>query len=177
MKLNAGLDTGDILLQQEIPIDPGDTSETLAPKLAVVGAVLTVETLRGLQRGSVHPREQDDAQATLAPILKKEDGLINFSRSAIEILNRMRGFQPWPGAYTNFREKNLHVWRASALDQALPVSELRVEGDRLLVGCGDATAIELLELQLEGKKRSSAADFIRGYRPRPGEKLGEKLGV
>jgi methionyl-tRNA formyltransferase len=177
MKLNAGLDTGDILLQQEIPIDPGDTSETLAPKLAAVGAVLTVETLRGLQSGSVHHRKQDDAQATLAPILKREDGLINFSRSAIEIVNRMRGFQPWPGAYTKFREKNLHVWRASALDQALPVSELMVNGDRLLVGCGESTAIELLEVQLEGKKRTSAADFIRGYRPKFGEQFGKKPGA
>ncbi len=173
MKLNAGLDTGDILLQQEIPIDLSDTSETLEPKLAAVGAELTVETLRGLQSGSIHPREQDNAQATLAPILRKEDGLIDFSRSATEILNRMRGFQPWPGAYTRFREKNLHVWKASALDRALPSSELRVEGrNRLLAGCGEGSAIELLELQLEGKKRSSAADFIRGYRPRPSEKIG-----
>jgi methionyl-tRNA formyltransferase len=172
MKLNAGLDTGDILLQQKIPIDPNDTAETLAPKLAVVGADLTVETLRGLQAVSIHPRQQDHAQATLAPILKKEDGLIDFSRPAGEILNRMRGFQPWPGAYTKFRGKNLHVWKASALDRALPSSELMVEGVRLLVGCGERTAIELLEVQLEGKKRTSAADLIHGYRPRAGEKLG-----
>ena len=173
MKLNAGLDTGDILLQQEILIDPNDTAETLAPKLAAVGADLTVETLRGLQAGSVHPRQQDHAEATLAPILKKEDGLIDFSRPAAEILNRMRGFQPWPGAYTKFRGKNVHVWKASALDRALPSSELMVEGGRLLVGCGERTAIELLEAQLEGKKRTSAADLIHGYRPRAGERLGE----
>ncbi len=172
MKIDAGLDTGDILLQQEIPIAPNDTAETLAPKLASVGAELMVETMRGLQSGSIHPRQQDHAQATLAPILKKEDGLIDFSRPAAESLNRMRGFQPWPGANTKFRGKNLQLWRASALDRALPSSELKMEDDRLLVGCGQGTAIELLELQLEGKKRSSAADFIRGYRPAPGEKLG-----
>ncbi len=172
MKLNSGLDTGDILLQKEIPIDPDDTAETLAPKLAAVGADLTVETLRGLQAGSIHPRQQDHSQATLAPILKKEDGLVDLFRSATEILNRMRGFQPWPGAYSKFRGKNLHVWKAAALDRALPQSALKVEGDRLFVGCGDATAIELLEVQLEGKKRSSAADFVHGYRPRPSEKLG-----
>ncbi|MGC2479688.1 MAG: methionyl-tRNA formyltransferase [Candidatus Sulfotelmatobacter sp.] len=172
MKIDAGLDTGDILLQQEIPIAPNDTAETLAPKLASTGAELMVETLRGLQSGSIHPRQQDHAQATLAPILKKEDGLIDFSRPAAESLNRMRGFQPWPGANTKFRGKNLQLWRASALDRALPSSELKMEDDRLLVGCGQGTAIELLELQLEGKKRSSAADFIRGYRPAPGEKLG-----
>jgi len=172
MKIDAGLDTGDILQQQEIPIAPNDTTETLAPKLAAVGANLIVETLRGLQRDSIHPHQQDDTQATLAPILKKEDGLIDFSRSAAEILNRMRGFQPWPGAYSRFRGKNLQVWKASALDRALPSSELKVEDDRLFVGCGQGTAIELLELKLEGKKRASASDFIRGYRPLPGEKLG-----
>jgi methionyl-tRNA formyltransferase len=172
MKLDAGLDTGDILQQQEISIAPDDTAETLAPKLAAVGAKLTVETLRGLKAGSIHPRKQDQVQATLAPILKKSDGLIDFSRSAAEILNRMRGFQPWPGAYSKFRGKNLQVWKAAALDRPLPSSELKTEGDRLLVGCGAGTAIELLEMQLEGKKRTSAGDFLRGYRPLPGEKLG-----
>jgi len=172
MKIDAGLDTGDILLQQEVPIPANDTAETLAPKLAAIGAKLTVETLRELQTGNIHPRKQDETQATLAPILKKEDGLIDFSRPAAEILNRMRGFQPWPGAYSKFRGKNLQVWKAAALDRTVPESELKTEGDRLLVGCGRGTAIELFELQLEGKKRTSASDFLRGYRPLPGEKLG-----
>src|SRR5580692_5070412 len=172
MKIDAGLDTGDILLQQEIPIAADDTAETLAPKLAVVGAKLTVETLRRSQTGDIHPRKQDEAQTTLAPILKKEDGLIDFSRPAAEILNRLRGFQPWPGAYSKFRGKNLQVWKAAALDRTVPSSELKTDGDRLLVGCGQGTAIELVELQLEGKKRTSAQDFLRGYRPLPGEKLG-----
>jgi len=172
MKLDAGLDTGDILLQREISIAPSDTAETLAPKLANAGADLAVETLRGLQTGAILPRRQDHAQATLAPMLKKEDGRIDFSRGAIEILNRLRGFQPWPGAYSKFRGKNLQVWQAAVFSRALPPSDLQVEGNRLLVGCGQGTTIELLELQLEGKKRTSAADFIRGYRPTPGEKLG-----
>jgi methionyl-tRNA formyltransferase len=172
MKIDAGLDTGDILLQQKIPIAPDDTAETLAPKLATIGADLIVETLRGLQAGNVHPRPQNHAQATLAPILKKEDGLIDFSRKAGEILNRMRGFQPWPGAYTKFRGKNVQIWKAAAPDRNLPTSELAPEGDHLFVGCGESTAIELLEVQLEGKKRTSAADFIRGYRLQPGERLG-----
>jgi methionyl-tRNA formyltransferase len=172
MKIDAGLDTGDILLQQQTTIASDDTSETLAPKLASMGAELTVKTLRGLQAGTVHPRQQDPAQATLAPILKKEDGLIDFSRPAAEILDRMRGFQPWPGAYSRFRGKNLQVWKAAALDRLLQPSELKVDADRLVVGCGTDTAIELLELQLAGKKRTSASDFIRGYRPQPGEKLG-----
>jgi len=173
MKLDAGLDTGDILLQQEIPIASDDTAEVLAPKLAAVGADLTVETLRGLETGSVSPRQQVHAHATLAPILKREDGLIDFSRRATEILNRLRGFQPWPGAYSKFRGKNLQVWKAVIADRALPLSELKVEGERLLVGCGEGTAIELLKVQLEGKKRTPASDFLRGYRLRPGEKLGE----
>jgi len=172
MKLDTGLDTGDILLQKEFPIAANDTAETLAPKLAGVGADLTVETLRGLQAGSILPRPQNHARATLAPILKKEDGRIDFSRPAAEIVNRLRGFQPWPGAYTRFREKTLHLWQAAAVARELPVAELVVEGDRLFVGCGERTALELLEIQLEGRKRSSAADFIRGYRLQPREQLG-----
>jgi methionyl-tRNA formyltransferase len=172
MKIDAGLDTGDILLQEEVPIAFEDTAGTLAPRLAAVGADLTVTTLYGLQNGSIHPRQQDQSHATLAPILKKEDGLIDFSRPATEIRNRMRGFQPWPGAYTNYRGKKMQVWKAAVHDRALPPAELMVEGDHLLAGCGRGTAIELLELQVEGKKRTSAADFLRGYRPLPGEKLG-----
>ena len=172
MKIDAGLDTGDILLQRELPITTDDTAETLGPKLAKMGADLTVEALRGLQANTIQPRPQDHAQATFAPILKKEDGLIDFSRSASETLNRMRGFQPWPGAYTKFRGKNLQIWQAAALDSTLPPSELKIEGHRLFAGCSGSTAIELFELQLEGKKRTSAADFIRGYRPLPSEKLG-----
>jgi len=172
MKIDAGLDTGDILLQRELLIAPNDTAETLGPKLATMGADLTVETLHGLQAHNIQPRPQDHSQATLAPILKREDGLIDFSRSASEILNRMRGFQPWPGAYTKFRSKSLQIWQTGALNLTLLPSELKIEGDRLFAGCGGSTAIELLELQLEGKKRTSAADFIRGYRPLPGERLG-----
>lgn len=172
MKIDAGLDTGDILLQREIAIAPEDTAESLAPILAAAGADLTIATLRGLQAGTVLSRAQDHAHATLAPILKKEDGLIDFSRSATEILNRMRGFQPWPGAYSRFRNKNLQLLRASALDRSLPLAGLKVEGDHLLVGCGRATVMEVLELQMEGKKRTTAADFLRGYRPQIGEKMG-----
>jgi len=172
MKIDAGLDTGDILLQKEVPIASDDTADTLAPKLAGVGAGLMVETLRALQTGTLPARPQDNAKATLAPILKKEDGIIDFSRTAAEILNRMRGFQPWPGAYTRFRGKTLQVSNAAALDRVLPSSELQVQGDHLLVGCGHGTAIQVFELQLEGKKLTTAADFIRGYRPQSGERLG-----
>ena len=172
MRIDAGLDTGDILLQQDLPIVPDDTAETLAPRLASIGADLVVETLRRLRAGSVQPRPQDNSQASLAPILKKEDGLMDFSRSAADLFNRIRGFQPWPGAHTKFRGKTLQIMKARPVSDAVPPAELHAQPDRLLVGCGHNTSLELLELQLEGKRRSTAGDFIRGYRPHPDEKLG-----
>jgi methionyl-tRNA formyltransferase len=172
MRIDAGLDTGDILLQRELPIDADDTAETLAPRQAAMGADLLVETLRGLEAGSIQPRRQDDSRATIAPILKKEDGLIDFNRTAEEILNRLRGFQPWPGAYTKFRGKNLQIINAQPSTESVPPAELKVIVDRLVVGCAPKTSIEVLELQLEGKKRTSAQSFINGYHPRESEKLG-----
>jgi methionyl-tRNA formyltransferase len=172
MRIDAGLDTGDILLQQELAIAPDDTAETLAPRLATIGADLAVETLRGLETGTVHPRPQDNTKASLAPILRKEEGLVDFSRSAAAIINRIRGFQPWPGAHTTFRGKNLQILKAQPATDALPLREMHILSDRLLVGCGHKTSLELLEIQLAGKKRSSAGDFVHGYRPHPGEKLG-----
>ncbi len=172
MRIDSGLDTGDILLQKEIPIEPNDTALTLGPRLAAIGSDLMIETLRGLQAGTLRARPQDNAKATLAPILKKEDGRIDFHRTADDIYNRLRGFQPWPGAFTTFRGKNLNVWRGEAMQRLIPEGQILVEGDRLIVGCANATSVELLEVQPEGKKRMSAHDFIHGYRPRDGEKLG-----
>jgi methionyl-tRNA formyltransferase len=172
MRIDAGLDTGDILLQKEIAIAAQDTALTLAPRMAAIGAELMVETLRGLQAGTVRSRPQDHAGATLAPILKKEDGQVDFQLAAREILNRLRGFQPWPGAYTSFRGKNLHIWAAKALERALPTAEIVVESGHLIVGCSAGSALELLEVQLEGKKRMPAADFVHGHQPRTGETLG-----
>jgi methionyl-tRNA formyltransferase len=172
MRIDAGLDTGDILLQQEMPIAPNDTAETLVPRLAAVGADLMVETLRGLQTGTVHPHPQDHTQSSLAPILDKEDGRIDFSLTAAEICNRLRGFQPWPGAFTRFRDKNLHVWRAAVAERPLPPGEILVEDDSLLVGCKPGSALQLLEVQLEGKKRMRAPDFVHGYHLKSGEKFG-----
>jgi methionyl-tRNA formyltransferase len=104
--------------------------------------------------------------------LKKEDGLIDFSRSAAEVFNRIRGFQPWPGAYTKFRGKNLQILKAHPSTEALPPAELKISSDCIQVGCGRNTSLELQEIQLEGRKRTSARDFIHGYRPNPGEQLG-----
>jgi methionyl-tRNA formyltransferase len=173
MRIDSGLDTGDILLQQELSISWEDTAETLAPPLATIGAELVVETLRKLPAGEIHSRKQDDAHSSLAPILKKEDGLVDFSRTASEIFNRIRGFQPWPGVYTRFRGKNLQIVRAQPVSEPVPAAELSVTAGRLLAGCAKNTALELLEVQLEGKKRTAAHDFMQGYRPHPNEKLGE----
>jgi methionyl-tRNA formyltransferase len=175
MRIDAGLDTGDILLQQELTLAPDDTSETLAPKLAAAGADLMIESLRRLQAGTIHPRKQDPAQATLAPILKKEDGQLDFSRPSQEIYNRLRAFQPWPGTHSKFRGKSLQILKARPAphpQSEIKESEIKVVADRLLVGCGQNTSLEILDLQLEGKKRTTAKDFIHGYNPKPAEKLG-----
>jgi methionyl-tRNA formyltransferase len=175
MRIDAGLDTGDILLQREMPIAADDTAETLAPRLAAVGAELMVETLRGLESGEVKASPQDHALATLAPILTKEDGRMNFSRAASELFNRMRGFKPWPGAFTTFRMKNMQVHRAETAQFAsdLLPGTLAVDAHRLFVGCGQETPLNLIEVQLDGKRRMSAQEFINGYQPKPGERLGE----
>ncbi|ABF43228.1 methionyl-tRNA formyltransferase [Candidatus Koribacter versatilis Ellin345] len=172
MKIDAGLDTGDMLLQAEMPIAPEDTSESLAPRLAELGAELLVETLARLEGGVIAAVPQNHAEHTLAPILKKEDGQIDFHRSAQEILNRLRGFTPWPGAFTQFRGKGFFIHQARAVAATLEPGELRIEGENLLVGAGHNTALELLEIQLEGKKRMPARDFINGYRPNSADKLG-----
>jgi methionyl-tRNA formyltransferase len=173
MRIDAGLDTGDILEKKELAIAPEDTAETLAPRLASMGADLIVETLHGLQSQTIQPQPQDHARATLAPILKKDDGRIDFHRSAADICNRLRGFQPWPGAFTSFRTRGLNISSAKPLEKAAAPGELFIQNDRVIAGCGDKTALELLEVQPEGKKRISAKDFIHGYRPNSGEKLGE----
>ena len=165
MLIDAGLDTGAILLQEEVDIAPGDTAETLSPRLAEIGAELAIETLRDLRAGAIHPRPQNNEQATLAPILKKEDGRIDFHREAQKVLDRLRGFQPWPGAFTTFRGKNLNIWSAKVANEQLREGEIHLVGDRLICGCGINTSLELLEVQLEGKKRMSARDFIHGYHP------------
>jgi methionyl-tRNA formyltransferase len=173
MRIDAGLDTGDILRQRELAIAPEDTALTLSPKLASLGADLMLETLLGLQEDRIVPQTQDHARATLAPILRKEDGQIEFHRPAEEILNRLRGFQPWPGAYTTFRGKQLVVSSAKVAENrmAQPPGSLFADNNHLFAACSESI-LELLEVQPEGKKRMPARDFLNGYRPRSGEKLG-----
>ena len=173
MLLNEGLDTGDILLQKEMAIRPEDTAVTYAPRLAETGADLIVETLHGLEDKSITAVPQDHTQATLAPILKKENGLVDFTRMATEIHNLLRGFQPWPGAYTQFRGKSLKLINALPEDAAsnLELGELRVGDEKLFVGCGHRSVLQLLQVQPEGKKIMAAREFINGYHPVPGEQL------
>ena len=174
MRIDAGLDTGDILLQAEEAIQPEDTALTLGPRLAHTGAELILRTLAGLAQGKTHPQPQDNSKATLAPILSREDGLIDFSRTATETWNRLRGFQPWPGAYTTFRGKTLQVHAATLAPEVALVKAgyFAIEHGRLLLGFARGSALDVSELQVEGKKRMSASDFINGYRPRSDEPLG-----
>jgi methionyl-tRNA formyltransferase len=175
MRIDEGLDTGDILMQREMPIDPEETALMLAPRLAQIGSELMIETLAGLQAGTIHAQKQDHTEASLAPVLKKEDGQIDYNHEAREILNRLRGFQPWPGAFTAFRGKNLTFQKVQLAAYGIgPLSpgELKVAGEDLFVGCGEGTVLQVLELQPEGKRRMGARDFIHGYRPKR-----EMLGI
>jgi methionyl-tRNA formyltransferase len=176
MRIDEGLDTGDILLKQEVPIGSSDTTETLSERLSGAGAELMAETLGKLGRGEIQPQPQDHSQATLAPILKKEDGRIAWTLSAEELGWRVRGLRPWPGAYTSFRAKNLHIWSAApAAGHAgaeHPPGTLLAERGRLRVVCGQGRLLELLELQLEGRKRLPVREFLNGMRPVAGERLG-----
>jgi len=176
MKIDAGLDTGDILLKWETEIGPEETAVELSERLAVAGADLLVLTLAEL--GSIVPEKQDEAQATLAPILKKEDGRIDFSMGAGEIVNRVRGLVPWPGCYGSLRGLRFHIWKAKqaegssyVADGSFHPGQLRVVGKKLYAGCKGG-AIELLEVQLEGKKRMTGAAFLNGFTLKDGEVVG-----
>jgi methionyl-tRNA formyltransferase len=199
MRIDAGLDTGDLLLARETEIGPEETAVELNGRLAGMGADLLVETLDGLESARIVPRKQDSALATYAPLLKKEDGLIDWSQPAASIHNRVRGLQPWPGAYTAFRGQTLHIWRARVISPG-PLSYVRgsemaepgpggapSESGRsetglapgslpclrpLTVTCG-LGALELREVQLEGRRRMSAADFANGHRLTELDSLGE----
>jgi len=173
MLLEAGLDTGPMLLAQVVPIGVEETSEDVFEGLASVGAELMVKTLKGLEDGSVRPVAQNHALATLAPILRREDGLVDFSRTAKEIYDRWRGFQPWPGAYSSLRGKKLILSKLRVCDgMDGDVGTVVVKGGGMMVISGQRTGIELVEVQMEGKKRMTAAEFLRGYQVKTGERVG-----
>jgi methionyl-tRNA formyltransferase len=195
MQIDAGLDTGPMLLKHETEIAPDETAPQLYARLAEAGAPLMVETLRGLERGTITPLPQDNSQATLAPPLKKEDGKIDWSLTAQKIYNRIRGFQPWPGAFTTFRGKQCAIWGKPATDQSVaagasvgagrrpaPVTAtqarretpgtINVTGGDVEVACAKDTALRLEFVQLEGRKRITAREFANGARLAPGERFG-----
>ncbi len=174
MQLNEGMDTGDTLLCRELPIGADDTAEDLFHRLAELGAPLMVETLAGLESGTITPQKQDDSAATRAPILTRDDGRLDMTHTAQSIYDRWRGFQPWPGAWTTVRGKKLTLQRLvlvaagpatkSATESKIGESGVfRVDGDRLFVTAADGTSLEVTELQLEGKRRMPAADLLRGH--------------
>jgi methionyl-tRNA formyltransferase len=171
MKIDAGLDTGNMLLKWETGIGPEENALELGPRLAVAGADLLIETLRGLESGMIMPEPQDNAQATLAPMIKKEDGHIDWNWPARDIVNRSRGFVPWPGTYTRFRDRQLSIWRARAAGEQLKPGTLVKAAGRVLAGAGEGS-VELLEVQVEGKRRVDAAAFWNGYQMKNGERLG-----
>ncbi len=177
MLLEEGLDTGPILLQQPMAIAPEQTAADLFDVLAKAGAPLMVETLAGLERGTITPKPQDHARATLAPLLTREDAHMNFAaRTAAELKNRWRGFQPWPGAYAMLHGKKLIVHRMELAQPAGGTSaepgEICIENHRMFVACAQGTWLELTDVQLEGKKRMAAAEFLRGTQYAPGARLG-----
>jgi methionyl-tRNA formyltransferase len=174
MRIDAGLDTGDMLLKGGTDIGPDETAPELSRRLAQMGADLLVRTLEMLRAGTLAPEPQDHAQASFAPVLKKEDGLIDWSKDVAEIHNRVRGLLPWPGCYTTFRVRLFHVWKARPSGQAAgEPGTLRYSRNSAVVACGGGSGLELLEVQLEGKNRMPAAAFLNGQHLEENERLGE----
>jgi methionyl-tRNA formyltransferase len=175
MRIDAGMDTGEMLQQEELRIGAEETASELAGRLAEMGAPLMTDTLRGLEKGELAGRAQNHAGATLAPMLKREDGRIEWSRTATEIYNRMRGFAPWPGAYTEFRGQTWHL-------RGKPVSNegageepgtILAEKDGVRVACGGGSQLEVTTVKQEGRKEISAGEFLRGARVKSGERFGK----
>lgn len=170
MRIDAGLDTGDILRKASLTIGDDETAPELSARLAPLGAELLLQTIEA----DPAAEKQNDADATLAPILKKEDALIDWTRVSGDIYNRFRGFNPWPGAYTGFRGQQLSVtsMKPVAGMSSLKPGECTVQGKRWIVGCGHGSTLELQEVQLAGKKRMSGEAFLNGYKFASEEILG-----
>jgi methionyl-tRNA formyltransferase len=175
MRIDAGLDTGPMLLNYETEIGADETAPELTARLANTAAPLIVETLEKLDRGEITPTPQDNSKMSLAPPLKKEDGRIDWSLDARKIHNRIRGLQPWPGAFTTFRGKNCQIWgkplRPVAAGDA-PGIILATQEDGLLVICGGATVLRVEQVRLEGRGRVTDREFMNGARVKPGERFG-----
>jgi methionyl-tRNA formyltransferase len=174
MQIDVGLDTGAMLLKAETEIGHGETALDVGPRLAGIGARLLIETLRRLDNGDLEPVPQDNADASWAPILTREHGLVDWSQPPAVIANKARGFLPWPGAWTWFRGKRMNLWRVAPAEVESPASPgfLFSSGKRLLAACGQGRTLEILELQQEGRKRLHAEAFLNGMRLQPDDILG-----
>jgi methionyl-tRNA formyltransferase len=175
MRIDPGLDTGPTLLRWETEIGPEETAPQLTRRLAEAGAPLIVETLLKLERGEISPVPQDDTLATHAPPLKKEDGKIDWSQPAQQIYNRIRGLDPWPGAFTSFRGQLCHIWgrpREGAASSDPPGTIISASGSELSVTCGGGSSLRIEAVQLEGRKRVTAPEFVNGARLASGERFG-----
>lgn len=175
MQMNAGLDTGDMLYKKAIPIAADDTYETLHDKLMVLGGEAITEALPLLEAGRLVPEKQDDACSCYAPLIKKEMGRLDFNRDVRALDQLIRGVTPWPSAYTFYKGKQMKIWRAEPAEgaEASPGTIVKVEKDSFSIGCADG-ALRVLELQLEGKKRMSAHDFLLGVKLQAGEKMDDR---
>ena len=174
MRIDAGMDTGDILLQQELGIGTIETAPELSTRLSEAGAPMMADTLRGLAEGRITPRPQAHSQATLAPMLKRDDGRIDWNRTATEVYNRMRGFAPWPGCHSVFRGHSCHLWAEPVSNKKsdAPPGTLLLEDNDLLVVCGGTTVLRLSAVQMEGRNRVSAFEFANGARLKSRERFG-----
>ena len=172
MQMDAGLDTGDMLVKRAIPVDPDEDAQSLHDRLSQLGGETIDETLDLLLAGRLVREKQDDSLTCYAPMLKKEDGLIDWTREAARIKNQVRGLTPWPGAYTFLEGKTLKIGRVSVeAESGAPGEILRAGKDGIVVACGTGS-IRIGELQLEGRKRLGAAEFLAGCRLEPGTRLG-----
>jgi len=171
MRINAGLDTGDMLLKDETAIGPDETAVELGQRLAAMGAELLVRTLDGLAHSAITPQPQNGQEATFAPLLKKEDGVIDWQAGAAAIHNRVRGLQPWPGASTTFRGQPLHIWRSQLRTDTGAAPGHFLSRQPLVVVCGRGS-LELIEVQMEGRRRMPAGDFANGQRLTDNDFLG-----
>jgi methionyl-tRNA formyltransferase len=175
MQIVKKLDAGDVLGVKETPIGDDEYAPELADRLADIGAELLIETLQLLEKGAITPRPQDDEASTYAPIMTREDGLVDWNLPAREIYNRVRGFSPWPGAYTFFRGKRFHIRRALLASGEAAPATMVIEAAALKIGCGEGL-LQALEVQVEGKRAMTAEDFVNGYRPVAGEAFSDLAG-
>ena len=175
MQMDAGMDTGPMLARSAIEILKEETAPELSARLSELGAEVLSETLPAINRGEIKPIRQDEREATYAPILKREDGLVDWQMSAREIANRTRAFQPWPGTYTPFRGARLAFWRAREIEirseSVEPGTITSIDNSGIVVACGGSTTLRVEELQMEGKRRVAARDFVNGTRIRVGDSI------